>query len=257
MMENVLEICGIKKSFRDAKTQTSHIVLDQIQLTIKEGKCLGIVGRSGCGKSTLARVIARMIPADDGRILLMGRDITKAYGKDLREVYRKMQMIFQQPEESFDPRRTLGWSIGEALRNQGKTRQQAEQTAGELMEELGLPKEYVRRYPHEVSGGECQRAAIARALIVSPKLLICDEVTSALDVTVQAQVIELLGKQCRKKDIACLFITHDLMLLSGFADRIAVMQEGRITECEATERILRDPQSAAARELLAADFFRL
>ena len=208
----VLEVKHLKKSFGE------KLILNDINFTIDAGECLGVVGRSGCGKSTMARIIARFIPADGGQIILDGADITNATGKNLREAYSKMQMIFQMPEDSFDPRRNLGWSIGEPLRNFNFDN--INDRIKNLLIEVGLTAEFMERYPHEVSGGQCQRAAIARAISLSPKLLICDEATSALDVTTQAQIVKLLRRLCTEKQIAILFITHDFSILESISDKV-------------------------------------
>lgn len=215
---NVLEVRNVKKYFG------KRLVLDDINFTVDAGECLGIVGLSGGGKSTLAKIIARLIPSDGGQIFLCGEDISNATGNAF---YKNMQMIFQMPEDSFNPRRTLGASIAEPIRNfigDDNLRGRVEN----LLVEVGLPKNYAERYPREVSGGECQRAAIARAISISPKLLICDEATSALDVTIQAQVVTLIKRLCAEKNIACLFITHDLATLKKLTDRVLVLEEGRL-----------------------------
>lgn len=206
----ILEVKHLKKSFGE------KIIFDDINFEISAGECLGVVGRSGCGKSTMARIIARFIPADGGQIFLCGQDITNA--KNLKAVYKNMQMIFQLPEESFDPRRTLGWSIGEPLRNYNF--KNIDGRIKNLLAEVGLTADFVEKYPHEVSGGQCQRAAIARAISISPKLLICDEATSALDVETQAQIVKLLRRLCTEKNLAVLFITHDLEILKEIADKV-------------------------------------
>ena len=214
----ILEVRDVKKFFGEKK------ILDEINFSVDAGEILGIVGLSGGGKSTLARIIARLIPSDGGKIFLCGEDISNATGNNF---YRNMQMIFQMPEDSFNPRRTLGASIAEPIKNffgDKNLRKQVE----ELLIEVGLPKNYSERYPREVSGGECQRAAIARAISVAPKLLICDEATSALDVTIAAQIITLIKKICTEKNIACLFITHDLTILKKIADRVLVLEGGRL-----------------------------
>ena len=209
----VLEVKHLKKSFGD------KVIFDDINFSIDAGECLGVVGRSGCGKSTLAKIIARFIPADSGKIFLDGENIT--YTQNLKSVYAKMQMIFQLPEESFDPRKTLGWSIGEPLRNFDF--KNIDTRIKNLLVEVGLTPDFVEKYPHEVSGGQCQRTAIARAISISPKLLICDEPTSALDVTVQSQIVKLLNKLRAEKKIAMLFITHDLRLLEKICDKVLKM----------------------------------
>ena len=214
----ILEVQHVKKVFG------SKLVLDDVSFTLDAGECFGIVGLSGGGKSTLAKIIARLIPSDGGKIFLCGEDITHATGNDF---YRNMQMIFQTPEDSFNPRRTLGASIAEPIKNfLGKDNLSGR--VAELLEEVGLPAAYAERYPREVSGGECQRAAIARAISINPKLLICDEATSALDVTIQAQIVALIKKLCVERNIACLFITHDLALLTRLADRVLVLEEAHL-----------------------------
>lgn len=250
-MEKILEVNQLKKTFG------TQVVLDDVSFSLNRGEVLGIVGRSGCGKSTMARIVARLLDADEGEITLCGRDITKATGKSLAEAYENMQMIFQLPEDSFNPRKTLGWSIGEAMRNRGHDKASIEKRIDELLTEVGLSPSYKNRYPHEVSGGECQRAAISRAVALSPTLLICDEATSALDVTVQAQIVTLLKKMNRELDMACLFITHDLALLPKIAHRVIVMAEGRIVEEGTPEGLMKNPESPYTKELLEADFFRL
>lgn len=209
----VLEVRRLKKSFG------GKVIFDDINFSVEAGECLGIVGRSGCGKSTLGRIIARFIPADSGEIFLDGQNITAT--KNLKSVYAKMQMIFQLPEESFDPRQTLGWSIAEPMRNFNLKNIDVKN----LLAEVGLAADFVEKYPHEVSGGQCQRAAIARAISVSPKLLICDEATSALDVTTQAQIVKLLNKLRVEKKIAMLFITHDFKLLQKICDKVLNLEK--------------------------------
>ena len=252
-MERILEVNHLKKFFKSGKEIKT--VLNDVNFTLNAGECLGIVGRSGCGKSTTARIIARLLNSDSGKIIFCGQDITDVEGEDLKSVYSKMQMIFQMPEDSFNPRKTLGWSIGEPLRN--NKFENVEERVKNLLVEVGLTAEFFNRYPHEVSGGQCQRAAIARAISLSPKLLICDEATSALDVTVQSQVIKLLRKLCTEKKFAMLFITHDLALLPKIADRVIVMHDGKIIETGTPVEIIDNPQSEFTKNLTAADFFTM
>ena len=214
----ILEVRHVKKFFG------KRLVLDDINFSLDAGECLGIVGLSGGGKSTLAKIIARLIPSDGGQIFLCGEDISAATGNYF---YRNMQMIFQMPEDSFNPRRTLGASIAEPIKNFCGNENLREQVEN-LLVEVGLPKNYAERYPREVSGGECQRAAIARAISVAPKLLICDEATSALDVTIAAQVVALIKKLCAEKNIACLFITHDFVALKKLTDRVLVLEDANL-----------------------------
>lgn len=248
-MEKILEVRHVKKSFVNKK------VLDDINFSICAGECLGVVGLSGCGKSTLAKIISRFIPCDEGKIIFCGEEITNLRGGELKGVYKNMQMIFQLPEDSFNPRKTLGWSIAEPMKNHGF--KNIDERVKNLLVEVGLTEKYSARYPHEVSGGECQRAAIARAISLETKLLICDEATSALDVTVQAKIIELLKKLCAEKNIACLFITHDLALLPRIADRVIVLHEGIIVEEGTTNDIINAPKSPFTKNLPATDFFTM
>ena len=241
----MLKIRGLKKYFG------GRLVLDDINFELDAGDRLGIVGRSGCGKSTLVKLITRLIDADEGVIVFDNEDITRLTGSKLRAVYRKMQMIFQSPEDSFNPRRTLGWSVGEPLRRWSMPN--VEGRGEELLTAVGLSIELSERYPHEVSGGQCQRAAIARALALEPKLLICDEATSALDVATQAQVVKLLRRLSADRGIALLFITHNLSLLPSIVDKVIVMHDGRIVESGLVEEVIERPQSEWTRELLSAE----
>ena len=250
-MAALLEIRGLKKYCGSGARR--RCVLDGVSFDLDAGERLGIVGRSGCGKSTLVKLIARLLDSDGGSIVFDGEDITRMTGKELRAVYRRMQMIFQSPDDSFNPRRTLGWSVGEPLRNWSMPN--AEARVKELLTAVELPTDFVSRYPHEVSGGQCQRAAIARALALEPKLLICDEATSALDVTVQDQVVELLRRLSVERGIALLFITHNLTLLPSIAERVLVMHDGRIAESGLVDDVIERPQSEWTRELLEADMF--
>ncbi len=252
--ENILTVKNLIKDFVVGKEHKR--VLNGVSFAIGAGECVGLVGKSGCGKSTVARTVARLTPADGGEIILAGEDITAAKGRKLAVAYGKMQMIFQSPEDSFDPKKTLGWSLGEGLRNRGFDKQRIKKRIDELLNEVGLSPTYRKRYPHQVSGGECQRAAVVRAVALSPKLLLCDEATSALDVMAQAQVTRLIRRFTKELNIACLFITHDLALLPSIADRVMVMDKGEIVETGKTDEIIGNPRTEAAKELLAADFFR-
>lgn len=247
---NVLELQGIQKSY--TRQGSEQAVLAGVSLTVAPGECVGLVGRSGCGKSTLVKIAARLLDADGGSILFEGQDVTQASGRTLRWLYDRLQVIFQLPQESFDPRQTLGWGIAEPLLAHGVGKEERRARVLSLLEQVGLPQSYEDRYPHEVSGGECQRAAIARAIALSPALLICDEATSALDATVQQDILALLQRLMKEREMACLFVTHDLALLPQLAQRTIVLQAGRIAEEGATEAIIRQPQSAAAKELLQA-----
>ena len=240
MAETVLRVEHLKKIFTSGKK--SFTAVDDVSFEVKRGQCLGIVGESGSGKSTIAQMITRLIDVTDGTITLMGKDITNVKGKELRQVYQEIQMVFQMPMESFDPRYTLGDGIGESLRNLGMNRRDTRKKVIELLDQCGLEPEFADRYPHQVSGGQCQRAAIARALAVNPSLLICDEATSALDVTVQKQVLELLSELKEKENLSFLLICHDLALVQAFCDEVLVLCHGKVIETGTPDEIINHPE---------------
>ena len=252
MSTPVLEVRHLCKTFPGRHTALSAV--EDVSFSIAPGQCLGLVGESGSGKSTVARMVCRLLEPTSGQILLHGQDITGLTGRDLRAVYRQLQMVFQSPAESFDPRRTLGDGIGESLRVRGVPRRERERRTAALMERCGLDPALGARRPHEVSGGQCQRAAVARALAAEPVLLICDEATSALGMTVQRQIMDLLAELKEQDGIAILFICHDLALVQSFCDRTAVLHQGRIAEEGPTEQVLLHPCSKAAKALIDAAF---
>ena len=214
------------------------------------GETLGVIGESGSGKTTLVNMITGLLPATEGSVVLDGIEVTKCSQRELRQAWKKMQVVFQTPTESFDPRRTLGDGICESMRNNGVSKADALARAKELLSLCGLPEEFVDRYPHQVSGGQCQRAAIARALAIDPKLLICDEATSALDVTIQAEIIELLTELRRKLDMSILFICHDIALVQQFCDRVVVMYRGEVVEEGVPDQVIAAPKNAYTQELI-------
>ena len=248
MTDIILKADHLKKVFISGKK--SMTAVDDVSFELERGECLGIVGESGSGKSTIAKMITHLEPVTDGQIFLKGKDITYASGKSLRKTYQDIQMVFQMPMESFDPRCTLGDGIGESLRNMGISRNETRKKVENLLEKCGLDAGFVDRYPHQVSGGQCQRAAIARALAVDPEILICDEATSALDVTVQKQILELLIELKEKENLSFLFICHDLALVQAFCDRVIVMKDGRIVEEGETEAIISRPESKYTKKLI-------
>lgn len=247
-METILEIKHLKKTFR--RDRTEFPAVDSVSFSIGDGECVGLVGESGSGKSTVARLITRILDADGGTMNFQGTDYTRARGRQLRNIYRQMQMVFQSPQDSFNPRKKLGFSLTEGLRNRGMSGKTARQQASEMLKECGLPAEYMERYPYEVSGGECQRAAIARAALLTPKLLVCDEITSALDVTIQEQILELLQKLRRDRALSCLFISHDLAVVQQMCSRILVMYQGKIIEEGNTDEVLNHPRQSYTRKLV-------
>ncbi len=250
MEEIVLEAAHLSKVFRSGKQDVEAV--EDVSFQLRQGEALGIVGESGSGKSTVARMLARLADSSGGCIRLFGKEITHARGKELRDVYRKLQLVFQTPGESFDPRRTLGDGIREGLRNQGLSRSAAALRAGELLKRCGLGKEYAGRYPHQVSGGECQRAAVARALGMEPRILICDEITSALDVTAQKKILELLLTLKQEEKLSFVFISHDLALVQAFCDRVLVLYQGKVMEEGTTEEVIGSPSSEYTRRLVAS-----
>lgn len=250
-MEPILKVENLTKIF-SRQGQADFTAVNGISFELFPGECLAIIGESGSGKTTAVNMISRLIDATSGQITLNDQDITHLKGKALREVYRTMQMVFQTPTDSFDPRRTLGDGIGESLRNVGVSKAETRKRVEALLEKCGLPKEFARRYPHQVSGGQCQRAAIARALAIEPKLLICDEATSALDVTVQKEIIELLNelRAQQGQSLSILFICHDISLVQQFADRVLVMYHGNIVEAGTPDEVIRTPKNDYTKRLI-------
>ncbi|MBU5451748.1 ATP-binding cassette domain-containing protein [Pseudoflavonifractor sp. MSJ-30] len=250
-MEPILKVENLTKVF-SRQGREDFTAVKGISFDLLPGECLAIIGESGSGKTTAVNMISRLVDVTSGKITLDGRDITHLRGKELHGVYRTMQMVFQTPTESFDPRRTLGDGIGESLRNAGVSRKKTRERVETLLEKCGLPREFADRYPHQVSGGQCQRAAIARALAIEPKLLICDEATSALDVTVQKEIIDLLKslRARQGRNLSILFICHDISLVQQFADRVLVMYHGRIVEEGTPDDVICNPKNDYTRRLI-------
>ena len=253
-----LRISGVKKYYpiteglfrREIGTVKA---VDGVDLEIARGQTLGLVGESGCGKSTLGRVILGLEPPTEGRVLFDGQDLSSVHGEKLHRVRRRMQIIFQDPYSSLNPRQTVGRIIGEGLliHNIGTPVEQKE-TVRRIMEVVGLRPEHINRYPHEFSGGQRQRIGIARALVLHPELVICDEPLSALDVSIQAQVINLLKDLQQEFKLTYLFISHDLSVVRHISDRVAVMYLGQIVEVAEAVELFRNPGHPYTRALLEA-----
>ena len=247
----ILQCNNLRKTYK--KKNHLHVACDDINLYIKQGECLWVVGESGSGKSTLANIIMKLEKADSGTVILNDKDITNVKRNELKEVYKEIQMVFQDAIGSFNPRLTIEESIMEYVCNLcSTTEEEKKHKVDNLLQMVGLPKEYKDRYPHELSGGQCQRAAIARALSAHPKILVCDEATSALDVSVQ--VVELLKEMQEKMNISYLFITHDLALVSSFCDRVAVMKNGKVVEVGEAKEVINNPQHEYTKLLIQSAY---
>lgn len=253
MSEYILEVRDLTKHFKAGGKQIVHAV-DGVSFSLEKGKTLGIVGESGCGKSSCARTIIRMYDPTAGQIILDGDDITNLHQKQLKPYRRKMQMIFQDPYASLNARMTVRDIIAEPLIAHGvvSSKEQANDIVYPMLERVGLTKEHANRYAHEFSGGQRQRVGIARALVLEPQLVICDEPISALDVSIQAQVINLLMDIKKEMDLTILFIAHNLAVVKYFSDRIGVMHFGTMVELADADELYAHPVHPYTKSLLSA-----
>jgi len=227
--------------------------VDGVTLSLKQGEILGLVGESGCGKSTLGRTILQLIPPTEGTVILAGRNLTQLRGEQLRAARADFQMIFQDPYASLNPRMTIFDALAEAIRSHKRVpRRELPARVSELMNKVGLSPRFLKKYPHEFSGGQRQRIAIARALAVEPQLMIADEPVSELDVSIQAQIINLLAKLSREMHLTLVFISHDLSVVRHIADRIAVMYLGKIVELGPATRVFERPLHPYTKALVSA-----
>jgi len=252
MSEPILQVSNLKKYFKTSRGML-HAV-DDISFTLEKGRTLGIVGESGCGKSTTGRCILRLIEPTSGKVVFDGEDILQLSGRKLRERRSDMQIIFQDPFSSLNPRKTVMQTIAEGVEMRGKYRSKAqiENRVLELMETVGLAERLINSYPHELDGGRRQRIGIARALAVEPKLIVCDEPVSALDVSIQAQILNLLKELQQKLGLTYIFITHDLAVVNHISDEIMVMYLGQTVEKAPSEELFRNPVHPYTKALLSA-----
>ena len=252
MADVILEVKNLKKYFKTARGLL-HAV-DDVSFTIERGKTLGIVGESGCGKSTTGRAILRLVEPTDGQVLFNGVDITALSARKMQEMRHQMQIIFQDPFSSLDPRKTVSQTIAEPIIENKilKDKKAINERVKELMETVGLAERLVNTYPHELDGGRRQRIGIGRALAMEPQFIVCDEPVSALDVSIQAQILNLLQDLKEQMGLTFIFITHDLSVVNHFADEIAVMYLGQLIEKAPTEELFNHPVHPYTRALLSA-----
>lgn len=259
MNQPILSVENLKVHFSISKKgswfkKVTLKAVDGVTFDIQKGETLGVVGESGCGKSTLARAIMRLLPATEGNVTLLGKNLLVLDSQKMRDARKNIQMIFQDPLASLNPRMTAGEIIAEPLKtffpNMPKAEVKSKIT--HLMNLVGLIPEHINRYPHEFSGGQCQRIGIARALILNPKIIVCDEPVSALDVSIQAQIVNLLKKLQRELGLTLIFIAHDLSIVKHISDRIMVMYLGRPVEIGNRDQIYKNPQHPYTKALLSA-----
>lgn len=253
--EKVLEVIGLDKTYQEKPLFGAGRIVHaakNVTLTVRRGEITGVVGESGSGKSTVARCVVRLIESTSGSIFLKNEDIARFSEKEMRSRRTRVQMIFQDPYRSLNPRRLIGDSLIEGLINYGVSSAEAREKAATALELVGLDREVMQRYPHQFSGGQRQRLCIARAVVMEPDLLVADEAVSALDVSVQDQVLKLLEEIRVRTGVAILFITHDLRVAAQICDSIVVMQKGCVVESGPAAQVLTDPQQAYTRALIEA-----
>lgn len=252
-MQNLLELKNISKIFEEDKNRRV-VAVNNVNLSIHKGEVLGLVGESGCGKSTLGQIIVKLLSQTSGKIIFDNQDISQINNKNLKEFRRRAQIIFQDPYSSIDPKKTIGWLVEEPLiiHKICKNKEERKKLIIETLQAVGLDESYILRMPHELSGGQRQRVAIAIALILQPELVVCDEPVSALDVSVQAQILNLCKDLQRKFNFTYLFISHDLNVVSYLSDRIGVMYLGSIVELGTAQELQNQPLHPYTQALFSA-----
>lgn len=258
MSENIIEVKDLKKYFPIKagvlQKTVGHVkAVDGVSFNIKKGTTLGLVGESGCGKTTVGRTILRLHPHSGGSVQFDGKDLLATKSKELRKLRPQIQLIFQDPYSSLSPRMPVGEIIGEGVREHGIVpKEQLREYVMKVMEECGLQKHHIDRYPHEFSGGQRQRICIARAVALKPKFIVCDEPVSALDVSIQAQIINLMKDLQREHDLTYLFISHDLSVVEHISDEVGVMYLGSLVEMTSREEIFANPKHPYTKALFSA-----